>query len=46
MYIDRKITYLWYAQVKALCKRFAKEQPTKGPLLKAVIEILNPAQLD
>ncbi len=46
MYIDRKITYLWYKRLKDLCGRFSKEQPTKSSLLEAVLESLNAPKAD
>ncbi len=46
MYIDRKVAYLWYIELKKLCNRFTQEQPTKGSLLEGFIGELNGAQLD
>lgn len=46
MYLDRKIAYLWYSQLRELCRRFCREQPTKSSLLEAVLACSTGGRLD
>jgi len=46
MYIDRKVAYLWYRELRELCGRFSMEQPTKRSLLEVTIERLTAPRAD
>ncbi|MEX0716251.1 MAG: DNA methyltransferase [Planctomycetaceae bacterium] len=41
MYLDRKVRYLWYADVLKLAARFSVEQPTKPTLAGAIVRALH-----
>jgi len=41
MYLDRKVRYLWYADVVQLCRQFANQQPTNAALAKAILAALH-----
>lgn len=45
MYMDRKVKYLWYGEVIAVCLRFCREQPRKSSVLEAIHQRLNAPEL-